>query len=210
MASDSSDKRQAANELTETVLKLYDSDKFSDITIKLRDRIFHAHRIVLYARSDNWSPDSLSKINSLNWEHIETDISLAILKWVYTYEIDLSYSDDFVLNLMKHAGEFKLMNLIKHCEKKLIESSCFENCINFYTISGEINALLLKNHCAGLISKYWNRFTSKNFKDMNAVLLYQIVKTNTEYPLHSAVKFHRPDLVEVYLTENKSEVSKFF
>ncbi|KAL0267274.1 UNVERIFIED_CONTAM: hypothetical protein PYX00_009592 [Menopon gallinae] len=199
---------QASNELTETVEKLFESDKFSDIVIKLKDRIFHGHRLVLYARGDHWSPDSLSKLNNLNWEHIETDISLAILRWVYTHKIDLSYSDNFILNLMKHAGEFKLMNLIKQCESKLIDSSCFENCVSFYTIAGEINALMLKNHCANLISKNWNRFTSKDFKDTNATLLYQLMKTNAQYPLHSAVKFHRADLVEVYLNENKGEIAK--
>lgn len=202
-----SDSIQCANELTETVEKLFDSDKFSDIVIKLKDRIFHGHKLILYARGDHWSADSLLKIKNLNWEHIDTDVSVAILKWVYTYKLDLSYGDNFILNLMKCAGEFKLSNLIKHCERKLIDSSCFENCVSFYTIAGEVNAMMLKNHCANLISKNWNRFTSKDFKDTNATLLYQLMKASAQYPLHSAVKFQRADLVEVYLTENKAEVS---
>ena len=79
---------------------------------------------------------------------------------------------------MKNAGSFKLKNLCKICERKLIEFSCFDNCIKFYTIAGEIGATLLKNHCAGLISRNWSSFTAKDFKDTNAKWLYQLLKND--------------------------------
>ena len=202
------DKEELLNELLQVLSRCYGSDKFSDLTIKLKNGVFNAHRLILYARGDNWSTTPLSQISTLNWEHIDAEISIAILKWVYTFEIDLPSNEEFVLNLMKNAGSFKLKNLCKICERKLIEFSCFDNCIKFYTIAGEIGAILLKNHCAGLISRNWSSFTAKDFKDTNAKWLYQLLKTNAEHPLHSAVKFQRLDLVEWHLNENKGEVSK--
>lgn len=204
------EREDTLNELSEVVARLFGSDKFSDINIILKDRVFNAHRLILYAKGDSWSTIPLSQINSLNWEHIDTEVSLAILRWVYTSEIDLPLNEEFVLNLMKHACAFKLKNLCKMCEKKLIEFSCFENCIKLYTIAGDLSAKLLKNHCASIINKNWNSFTAKDFKDTSAKWLLQLLKANAEFPLHSAVKFQRLDLVEQHLCENKGEVRKNF
>ncbi|KAK6640667.1 hypothetical protein RUM44_012364 [Polyplax serrata] len=199
-------REEAIYELADVVSRLYGSEKFSDINIKLKDRVFSAHRLILHARGGNWSTVPLSQINSLNWEHIDPEVCLAILKWVYTFDIDLPLSEEFVLNLIKHAGAFNLKNLCKICEKKLIEFSCFENCIKFYAIAGDISATLLKDHCATLINKNWDSFTAKDFKDINAKWLNQLLKTNAEHPLHAAVKFQRLDLVEQHLNESKGEM----
>lgn len=204
------EKEETLKRLAETVSGLYGSEKFSDISIKLKDRVFKAHRIILFVRSDDWSNMPLSQIDSLNWEHIDPEISLTILKWVYMLDISLPSDENFILNLMKHASGFKLKNLSLFCEKELIKFSCFENCIKFYTIAGNIGAVLLKNHCAALISKNWKSFTAKDFKDTNAICLQELLKTNADYPLHSAVKFQRADLVKTYLSENKYEVRYIF
>lgn len=42
---------------------------------------------------------------------------------------------------------------------------------------------------------------------MPGPLLYQLLKTKSEYPLHSAVRLQREDVVFLYLVEHNAEVS---
>lgn len=42
---------------------------------------------------------------------------------------------------------------------------------------------------------------------MSAQLLYKMIKSKTEYPLHKAIKVEREDVVFLYLIEMDSQVS---
>lgn len=42
---------------------------------------------------------------------------------------------------------------------------------------------------------------------MGAQLLYKMIKSKTEYPLHKAIKVEREDVVFLYLIEMDSQVS---
>lgn len=42
---------------------------------------------------------------------------------------------------------------------------------------------------------------------MSATLLFHMFKNKTEYPLHSAVRLRREDVVFLYLVEHNSQVS---
>ena len=49
--------------------------------------------------------------------------------------------------------------------------------------------------------------TSEDFKEMPGRLLYELLKAKSEFPLHSAVRLIREDVVFLYLVEHNSEVS---
>ena len=51
-----------------------------------------------------------------------------------------------------------------------------------------------------------NEFTSEDFKTMPAPLLYGMFKTKTEFPLHTAIRAYREDVVFLYLIEFDSQV----
>jgi hypothetical protein len=80
------------------------------------------------------------------------------------------------------------------------------NCIKFYEVADKISALKLKAHCNELISNHWDDFTSDDFAFMPAALLFQIFKSKTKYPLHSAIKAKREDVVFLYFIENDAVV----
>lgn len=48
-----------------TVATLYDDETYSDIKIKLADKVVPAHKFVLNARSDEWSKENLLNISEL-------------------------------------------------------------------------------------------------------------------------------------------------
>lgn len=60
------------------------------------------------------------------------------------------------------------------------------------------------------IGIFQNDFTSEDFVHMNAPLLYKMLKSKTEYPLHSAIKLQREDVVFLYLIEFTAEVGHLF
>ncbi|XP_025406363.1 rabankyrin-5 isoform X2 [Sipha flava] len=82
-----------------------------------------------------------------------------------------------------------------------------KNCVKFYTTADEIGAHTLKEHCSSLISAHWDDFTSDDFAHMSAQFLYHMFKSKTKYPLHSAVRLRREDVVFLYVVEHSSQLN---
>lgn len=91
--------------------------------------------------------------------------------------------------------------LVEICEQNLITSVNVKNCVRFYQLADEIGVDNLRNHCSELISSYWNDFTSDDFVHMSAPLLFQMFKSKTNFPLHTAIKIRREDVVFLFLIE---------
>ncbi|CAH0394295.1 unnamed protein product [Bemisia tabaci] len=193
--------------LLKTVSGLYDTSLYSDLKIKLQDKTVPAHKFVLAARSDDWNVASLPDTECLDWSDLPSPVGEAILKWTYTDLVNFSEGDDFTLQLMRTANKFFLHDLVSKCEKALMASVHVRNCVRFYTTADEIGAESLKEHCSSLISAHWDDFTSEDFAHMSAPLLFHMFKNKTDYPLHSAVRLHREDVVFLYLVENSAQLS---
>ncbi|XP_062587167.1 rabankyrin-5-like isoform X2 [Saccostrea cucullata] len=188
--------------LLKTVSDLFDKELYSDLTISLEgSRNLRGHRFVLAARSDYWGVDDLSQVTTLDLSDIKYEVSYALMKWVYTDSIDIKTDELFLLELLRTATRFKLKVLQERCENGLMSFVNMKNCIRFYQTAEEIQAELLKNHCSELISNHWNDFTSEDFEHMPAPLLYQMFKTKSEHPLHTAIRAKREDVVFLYLIE---------
>ncbi|XP_033627890.1 rabankyrin-5-like [Asterias rubens] len=184
-----------------TIADLFDKELYSDLVVHLDGKEVKAHRFVLAARSTQWGVPNLSEANELDFTGISYDTGMALLKWVYTDTIDMKTEDGFVLGLMKAASKFKLDTLRDRCEKALMSSVDVRNCIRYYQTAEEIGATSLKAHCSELISNHWNDFTSDDFVNMTAPLLYKMFKAKTPFPLHHAIRNRREDIVFLYLME---------
>jgi len=53
-----------------------------------------------------------------------------------------------------------------------------------------------------------NDFTTDDFADMPAPLTYNMFKMKTEYPLHTAIRTQREDVVFLYLVEHDAQVRR--
>lgn len=203
---DSSEDTFAAR-LLSTVSTLYNSETYSDIQIKLPDRKINAHKLVLDARSNLWNESILRDKKELDWTEMESDVAEAIILWLYTNKIDLK-SEDITLKVIRKAFEFKLDNLVESCEQFLIYSVTIRTCVKFYSVAEEIGAENLREYCSGLISTHWDDLNSSDFEHMSGPLLYQMLKSKTQLPLHSAVRLQREDVVFLCLVENSAKVSE--
>ncbi|CAF0854297.1 unnamed protein product [Brachionus calyciflorus] len=193
--------------LLKTISELFDKDLYSDLKVILKNQTeLKAHKFVLDARSKNWNSQNLSSISELDLTDVDYEISFYMIKWCYTDQIENSskHDEDFYLEMMRQADRFGLKELKLKCEDGLLTYVSMKNCIKFYEVAEQISALTLKAHCNELISNHWEDFTSDDFASMPASLLYQMFKDKTKYPLHTAIKARREDVVFLYFIENDS------
>ncbi|XP_041349199.1 rabankyrin-5-like [Gigantopelta aegis] len=193
--------------LLSLVADLFDKEQYSDLIIQLDEgKELKAHKFILSSRSSEWGVD-LNVVTELDLSDIKHDVAFSLLRWVYTDEIDIRAEDTFLLELLRAATRFKLEALRRRCENGLMSFVNMKNCIRFYQTAEEMSAEILKNHCSELISNHWNDFTSCDFKTMPAPLLYKMFKSKTEYPLHTAIRAEREDVVFLYLIEFDSQLA---
>ena len=198
------------SKLLKTVAGLFDKELYSDLTIMLKNSSIKGHKFILSARSDTWGSQNLSATETLDLSDIPEERALALIKWVYTDQIELnttSNDGDFALDIMKTAKRFNLSSLVEKCELTLISSVNVKNCVRYYQMAEELGVELLRNHCSSLISNHWDDFTSEDFAHMSAPLLFAMFKAKTGHPLHTAIRVGREDVVFLFLIEHDSQLA---
>uniref|UniRef100_H3CT21 Ankyrin repeat and FYVE domain containing 1 n=1 Tax=Tetraodon nigroviridis TaxID=99883 RepID=H3CT21_TETNG len=192
--------------LLDIVADLYQQEQYSDLKVKVAGKMLSAHKFVLAARSDAWSLANLASTTQLDLSDCKPEVAMAMLRWVYTDELELSEDDAFLIDLMKLANRFQLQVLRERCEKGVMSSVNVRNCIRFYQTAEELNASTLMNYCGEIIASHWDDLRKEDFSSMSAQLLYKMIKSKTEYPLHKAIKVEREDVVFLYLIEMDSQL----
>jgi len=196
--------------LLATVAGLHNQPLYSDLTILTPASQLSAHKFVLSCRSSSWGASTLAEVQTLDWSDLEETVSSALLAWVYTDSVSLvsgDQGDRFTLQLMAAASKFGLSQLVDRCEQALMSSVSVSNCIRFYATAHEIKAIKLAEHCSQLISSNWDQFNYQDFQFLSAELVYSMLKSKANFPLHSAIGLRREDVVFLYLIEFNSELN---
>lgn len=190
-----------------TTASLYGRSIYSDLSIRTNSNgtIMPAHKFVLHARSDKWRNEALASAKELDWSDLDEDIATALLRWIYTDIIDLQH-DRLTLGLLRVAHRFSLPGLLGLCERALVASVGVRSCVRFYCVAEEVGAASLLEYCSGIISTHWDDLTAQDFEHMSGPLLYKMLKNKTKYPLHSAVRLLREDVVCLCLAENSNSL----
>ncbi|ESO10246.1 hypothetical protein HELRODRAFT_168136 [Helobdella robusta] len=119
------------------------------------------HRFVFAARSSKWVFEESNNSIILDFSVYPNNVAQAVVKWTYTDEVEW-YTDekeeDFLLNLLRAAHQFYLLPLKNSCEQRLISYSGSNNCLRYYQVADDVEALALKNYSAQIISNYWVNF----------------------------------------------------
>ncbi|KAH8039921.1 hypothetical protein HPB51_009177 [Rhipicephalus microplus] len=179
----------------------------SDLTVQLNGKSIRAHKFVLSCRSQTWGVGNLADVDTLDLTGLLHSCALRCLSLLcmqcrpFTDQMESGLQDGFLLDLMKTAKRFSLDSLLSRCEESLVSSVNVKNCVRYYQLADEIGAHNLQRHCSELISNHWNDFGSEDFAHMSAPLLYSMFKAKTRYPLHTAIRTHREDVVFLYLIE---------
>uniref|UniRef100_A0A672L1J6 Zinc finger ZZ-type and EF-hand domain containing 1 n=1 Tax=Sinocyclocheilus grahami TaxID=75366 RepID=A0A672L1J6_SINGR len=188
------------------VADLYQQEQYSDLNVKIGEQRLSAHKFVLASRSEIWSLANLASTSELDLSDAKPEVAMAMLRWAYTDDLELSGDDGFLINLMKLANRFQLHLLRERCEKGVMSSVNVRNCIRFYQTAEELDATTLMNYCGEIIASHWDDLRKEDFSTMDAQLLYKMIKSKTEYPLHKAIKVEREDVVFLYLIEMDAQL----
>ncbi|XP_054610200.1 rabankyrin-5 isoform X2 [Dunckerocampus dactyliophorus] len=192
--------------LLDIVSELFQQEQYSDLKVKVAGYELSAHKFVLAARSDVWSLSNMATTSELDLSDCKPEVAMAMLRWAYTDKLELSEDDAFLIALMKLANRFQLQLLRERCEKGVMSSVNVRNCIRFYQTAEELNATTLMNYCGEIIASHWDDLRKEDFSTMSAQLLYKMIKSKTDYPLHKAIKVEREDVVFLYLIEMDSQL----
>ncbi|XP_041096935.1 rabankyrin-5 [Polyodon spathula] len=188
------------------VADLYQQDQYSDLKVKVGDEQLSAHKFVLAAHTESWSLANLAATTELDLSDAKPEVAMAMLRWVYTDNLELKEDDVFLTDLMKLANRFQLHLLRERCEKGVMSLVNVRNCIRFYQTAEELCASTLLNYCAEIIASHWDDLRKDDFSSMSAQLLYKMIKSKTEFPLHKAIRLEREDVVFLYLIEMDSQL----
>uniref|UniRef100_A0A1A9UH61 BTB domain-containing protein n=1 Tax=Glossina austeni TaxID=7395 RepID=A0A1A9UH61_GLOAU len=121
----------SAFKLNEDLGKLFDSEKFSDVTVAVGDHSFRVHKAVLAARSDVFAAmfehEMVEcKLNRVAINDIDPEVILEMLRFIYTGEapnLD-KMADDLLAAADKYAlNDLKLMCAKALCTKLSVESA---------------------------------------------------------------------------------------
>ena len=85
----------------------------SDVILKLADRQLPGHRLILATRSSSWDheDDRMSHTKELDLSHLSPNVAVAIIKWVYTNQVQLPQDEAFVMETLVGAEKYKLIEL---------------------------------------------------------------------------------------------------
>lgn len=67
-----------------TVATLYGRETYSDIKVKLQSKVMPGHKVVLNARSDDWSEEALKNVKELGKQLIFLTCYFILLRYLFT------------------------------------------------------------------------------------------------------------------------------
>lgn len=153
------------------LLKEYESflnnENLSDITIRVDERNFQCHKIILAAKSQvlrelltNHMNGNLG--NVMEFTDIKAEIFEEVLRYMYTGKVN--NLQEYGIDILRAANQYKLEHLKNMCEEFLVAKLTHDNVVETLKIADACNAPFLVKHCSHYILKYIiSNFQKKEF-----------------------------------------------
>lgn len=120
---------QLTKKLQEDLLKLYNSKKQTDLTIKCGNRNFDVHKIILDSRSPAFKPVFGKQLKCIEIENINPESMEVFLEFVYTGAIKITSTNmDDILEL---AEKYNFQELKKICSFEMITNIEVSTAVKF-------------------------------------------------------------------------------
>ena len=161
----------------------WNNEKFSDVQLKVEDKVLYAHKIVLASKSPFFS--AMFKHNML--ENIENvvcikDVSHNVLKEVirFMYSGRIENLDNLAFDLLTAAEQFVLLDLKKMCESNLCKKISFNNVIEMLKVADLYKANNLKKNSMQFIIDNFPKIVKmpqfKSFAKLNATVIIEFMQ----------------------------------
>ncbi|XP_078521437.1 kelch-like protein 40 [Lissotriton helveticus] len=116
---------------------MLEHDNFIDCVLKIKDKEFPCHRLVLaacspYFRTMFLSDAEESKKREINLEDVEPEVMGKILHYIYTSEIDITEQN--VQDIFSVANMFQIPSIFTVCVSFLQKRLCLSNCLAIFRL----------------------------------------------------------------------------
>ncbi|KAM0894387.1 hypothetical protein ACQ4PT_024542 [Festuca glaucescens] len=144
------------------LVKMLKDEESTDVSFIVGDRLFHAHRCMLVARSPIFKAKLLNETKENDSHRIKIDdmepaIFGALLHFVYTDTIPDNWSvdkDASFQHLFVAADRYGLDRLRATCEQKLCQNIDVHNVATRLALAEQHHCVQLKNACLGFMSSH--------------------------------------------------------
>ncbi|KAJ1267845.1 hypothetical protein BS78_07G089400 [Paspalum vaginatum] len=144
--------------------KYLDSGKRADVTFKVKDEVFHAHKFVLALRSpffeaEFYGPMKDKAMQSITVEDMQPDVFKALLDFIYTDslpgmddDLDEVESQEMIKNLLVAADRYAMERMKLMCESILSKRLDVESVTATLALADQHHCEKLKDACIGFIN----------------------------------------------------------
>jgi hypothetical protein len=138
---------------SEEINNLFNKRSFTDLELKIKEKVIDVHKVVLAANSSVLA-ESLLKLgknqNFLELDDLEFEVAEEMVNFIYDEKIkDIENLEP----LLEVADRFKIDRLKVYCGKYFYENLNADNAIETLKLSGKCHAQELKNECIDFIRK---------------------------------------------------------
>ena len=145
------------SDLATDLSRLFSQDSKGDVTFVLKNKEFPAHKFLLSARSPVFAAMFQHDMkeaaqNRVDIVDIDPDIFHALLRFMYTDQVDLTTVEKFT-SLLSAADRYHLDLLKWKCEQFLVQALTLENCAELLMLADAHNAINLKEAAVKCIGK---------------------------------------------------------
>ena len=196
--------------LVKTVAELVSdaTHKHSDVQLKVSEKIFHCHKLVLALKSPYFdqklfpsSSTAAAGASSDNQEIVLNDISPdyfdKVLQFLYSGEVELS--EENVQNVLRAADVIELTELSQFCRDYLLDSISARNCIGRWTFAEERNLAELALACKDVCLKEFRKIPFSELNSLSEGMIKELLESD-ELVVESEV-----DVCETLMTWLKSQ-----
>jgi speckle-type POZ protein len=131
-----------SDQLVAQLEELFETMKFSDITVNVRGRQFQAHKSILATRSKYFGamfehPTKENLTHQVEIEDVDPAVFGEILRFLYTGHLSESTMGKMSAGILAAADKYLLEQLKMECETQLIHRMSAENCLELLLITDE-------------------------------------------------------------------------
>ncbi|KAL5017801.1 hypothetical protein ScPMuIL_003523 [Solemya velum] len=169
--------------------KLVNSDLFSDVTLLVDGKMFHAHRAILATRCDYFHAMFTTNMREKSTRNpieikgdIRSDVFLAVLHYLYTNTVPSDLSCDMLTSVWRVADQFNIDGLKDLATYKVEQSLNTDNVVKVYTEATSQLPIIekIQEMCLNYISNNVHAVSqSPAFVDLPQGIMLEIIQRAT-------------------------------
>ncbi|XP_033915175.2 kelch-like protein 40 [Acipenser ruthenus] len=162
---------------------LLENDKFVDCTLKVKDKKFPCHRLVLAACSPYFRAMFLSEMEEIKQkeivlEDVEPEVLGRILKYIYTSEIEITEQN--VQDIFSAANMFQVPSVFTVCVSFLQKRLSLSNCLAIFRLGLMLDCARLAIAARDFISDRFQLISrDQDFEQLSASELAAIISSDS-------------------------------